>query len=221
MGETAMQRRLMLALSACLVLPVGIATAQSPAPSPSAAQPARLRGVVNSVSATTLEMTLRDGAKATATLPENLRVSEMRSAKLSDIQAESYVGSAAVPQPDGTLRALQVTIFPPAARGAGEGHRPWDLVGNSTMTNGTVGSMTTGTVGSVGGGQDVVLTVRYAGGEQRILVPEDVPVVTFGPGERAMVVPGAQIILSGSRAADGSVTATSITVGKDGLVPPN
>jgi hypothetical protein len=144
----------------------------------------------------------------------------MMPAKLSDIQADSYVGSAAIPQPDGTLRALQVTIFPPAARGAGEGHRPWDLSG-STMTNGTVASMTTGTVGNVGAGQDTVLTVRYAGGEQRILVPEDVPIVTFAPGERAMLVPGAQVIVSGSRAADGAVTAASVTVGKDGMVPPN
>jgi len=212
-----MQRRMILAMTACLALPSGLAMAQAPA----GTQPVRLRGVLDSIGPATLEMTTRDGAKVTARLPENLRVSQMMAAKLSDIQADSYVGSAAVPQPDGTLRALQVTIFPPAARGAGEGHRPWDLGGSSTMTNGTVASMTTGTVGSVGTGQDVVLAVRYAGGEQRILVPEDVPVVTFGPGERAMLVPGAQVIVSGSRAADGAITAASVTVGKDGLVPPN
>jgi hypothetical protein len=211
-----MQRRMILALTVCLALPSGLAMAQAPAGS----QPARLRGVLNSISPTRLDMTTRDGAKVIASLPENLRVSQMMPAKLSDIQADSYVGSAAIPQPDGTLRALQVTIFPPAARGAGEGHRPWDLSG-STMTNGTVASMTTGTVGNVGAGQDTVLTVRYAGGEQRILVPEDVPIVTFAPGERAMLVPGAQVIVSGSRAADGAVTAASVTVGKDGMVPPN
>ena len=117
------------------------------------------------------------------------------------------------PQPDGTLRALQVTIFPPAARGTAEGHFPWDLTPSSTMTNGTVGNITSA--------NGRVLTVKYGNAEKQILVPEDVPVVSFEPGTRELLVPGAQIILNGTRAADGTVTAGSISVGKDGLIPPN
>jgi len=46
------------------------------------------------------------------------------------------------------------------------------------------------------------------------------PVVIFEPGSRSMPVPGARIILFGTRAAHGAVMAKRISVGKDGLVPP-
>ncbi len=214
-----MKRRVFLAFATMAPLPLAMARGQAQTPPQN--QPVRLRGVLDSASADTLDMTTRDGSKVTAHLAANLRVTQMLPARLNDIHADSYIGSAAMAQPDGTLRALQVTIFPPAMRGVGEGHRPWDVVGGSTMTNGTVASMTNGTVGQVRQGEDLVLTVRYAGGEQRILVPEDVPIVTLAPGDKSLLAPGAQIIVNGSRAADGGFTATSVTVGKDGLVPPN
>lgn len=215
-----MKRRLLLAFTAMATFPAALARAQAPA-APQGSSPVRLRGVLDDIDVMTLEMTTREGSKATVHLAQNLRVSQMLPARLSDIRPESYIGSAAVAQPDGTLRALQVTIFPPSMRGIGEGHRPWDLGGGSTMTNGTVTSLTAGTVGQVGTGEDKILLVRYAGGEQRILVPEDVPVVTLAPGDRDLLVSGAQVMVSGSRAPDGGITASSVIVGKDGLVPPN
>jgi hypothetical protein len=97
-------------------------------------------------------------------------------------------------------------------RGTGEGYRPFDLKPQSTMTNGTVGAVT----GSVGR----TLTVSYKGGEKTIIVPPGTPVVTYEPGSRSLLVPGAHIILFGTQAADGKVTANRISVGKNGLVPP-
>jgi hypothetical protein len=212
--DDAMNRRTLLALATTgLALAGTAAMAQAPSPATPSAGPARLRGVVNSVSADTLQMTTRAGMAMTIKLPENLRVNSMFASKLADVQPGSYIGSAATPQPDGTLRALQVTIFPPAARGTAEGHFPWDLTPSSTMTNGTVGNITSA--------NGRVLTVKYGNAEKQILVPEDVPVVSFEPGTRELLVPGAQIILNGTRAADGTVTAGSISVGKDGLIPPN
>lgn len=216
-----MNRRSLLAAVAALSLLPALGFAQAPAnPAPND-RPVRLRGVIDSVTADSLAMTTRTGEKLTVALPANLRVNQMLPAKLSDITADSYIGSAAVAQPDGTLRALQVTIFPPAARGTAAGHFPWDLGSESTMTNGTVATMTNGTVGAVGKGEDMVLTVKYPDGEKRILVPEDAPVVTFIPGDRALLVPGGQIILNGRRAEGGAITAAAVTIGKDGLVPPN
>jgi hypothetical protein len=211
-----MKRRMLLALAGGLSLQAGLARAQAPA-----AQRVRLRGRVDSISADRLEMTLRDGGKASATLSPTLRVTEMTPVKLSDIREDSYVGVAAMSQPDGVLRAMQVVVFPAASRGVGEGHYPWVMGEGSTMTNGTVGSMTAGTVGRVGRGEDLVLTVRYKDGEQRILVPEDAFILTFTPASRDMLAPGSEIILNGSRAADGGITAASINVGKDGVLPPN
>lgn len=211
-----MKRRMLLALIGRLSLPAGLARAQAPA-----AQRVRLRGRIDSIAADKLDMTLRDGSKASATLSPTLRVTEMTPMKLSDIREDSYVGVAAMSQPDGVLRAMQVVVFPAASRGVGEGHYPWVMGEGSTMTNGTVGSMTAGTVRRVGKGEDLVLTVRYKGGEQRILVPEDAAILTFVPASRDMLVPGSEIVLNGSRAAGGGITAASINVGKDGVLPPN
>lgn len=211
-----MKRRMLLALAGGLSLPAGLARAQAPA-----AQRVRLRGRIDSISAERMEMTLSDGGKASATLPANLRVTELMPVKLSDIREDSYIGVAAMRQPDGLLRAMQVMVFPAASRGVGEGHYPWVMGEGSTMTNGTVGSMTTGTVNRVGKGEDLVLTVRYKDGEQRILVPEDAAILTFTPASRDRLVPGTEIILNGTRAADGSIAAASVNVGKDGVLPPN
>jgi hypothetical protein len=48
-------------------------------------------------------------------------------------------------------------------RGTGEGHRPWDLVPNSTMTNATVTQMVKGVQGNE-------ITLKYKEGEKKIVV---------------------------------------------------
>jgi hypothetical protein len=108
--------------------------------------------------------------------------------------------------------ALEIHIFPESMRGSGEGHRPFDLQPESTMTNGTVGDVT------VANGR--TLTVGYKGGQQTVIVPPDTPIVGFEPGDRALLAAGAHAILFGTKQADGSFTAARVLVGKDGLVPP-
>ena len=174
--------------------------------------PARLRGKVDAVSGNTLELTLRNGDKASAQLPSNTRFVWLTKTKLSEINEGSYVGTAAVSQLDGTFKALEVQVFPPSTRGVGEGTREWDLGAGSSMTNGTVGSLTT-TNGRV-------ITIAYKGGEMRVLVPDNVPIVTYEPADRSALTPGANVLVNGMRKTDGTVVASSVSVGKDGLVPP-
>lgn len=203
-------RHLLLAVSASLAVISGAALAQ-PAP---AGQPgaARLRGTIDAVSDGALDMTVRGGGKVHAVLPATLHTTYVVAAKLSDIQPNSYIGTAAAPQPDGTLRALEVHVFPPSMRGTREGTRPYDLQPGSTMTNGTVGSLVN-TNGRVA-------TVRYGNEEKKVLIPDDVPVITFEPADRSALKAGAKVIVNGQRAADGTVTATAVSIGKDGLAPP-
>jgi hypothetical protein len=189
---------------------VGLATtgaAQAQAP-----QAVRIRATIDAADAGSLSLTTRSGDKVTVALAPDTMVTLLVPIKLEDIKPGSFIGSAAMPQADGTQRALEVHVFPESMRGTGEGHRPFDLQPQSTMTNGTVGAVT----GSVGR----TLTVSYKGGEKTIIVPPDTPVVTYEPGSRALLVPGAHIILFGTQAADGKVTANRVSVGKDGLVPP-
>ena len=177
-----------------------------------AQQAVRIRASIDAIDGDTLSLTTRRGEKVSLTLRPNATVLAIVPIALEEIKPGSYIGSAAMGQPDGTLRALEVHVFPEAMRGAGEGHRPFDLEPQSTMTNGTVGEVT------VAAGR--VLQVRYGGGQQSIVVPPGTPVVTYAPGSRALLVPGAHLIANATQDAAGTLSADRISVGKDGLVPP-
>jgi hypothetical protein len=174
--------------------------------------PARVRGTIDQVDGHVLHITSRGGEKLTVTLAPDARVVEVSKIDIGAIKPNSYVGTAAAPQPDGTLKALEVHVFPESMRGSGDGHRPFDLGPNSTMTNGTVGSVV--------GTSDRTITVSYQGGQKTVLVPADVPIVTFEPGTEDEIKPGAHVIVTATKAADGSLSSDRINVGKDGLTPP-
>jgi hypothetical protein len=174
--------------------------------------PFRTRATIDEVGPDSITLTSRSGERLTIALTSNTTVVAIVSIKLEEIKPGSFIGSAAIPQADGTQRALEVHVFPESMRGTGEGHRPFDLQPQSTMTNGTVGSVT-GTTGRT-------LTVTYQGGETTITVPPETPIVTYEPGTRAMLVAGAHVILFGTKGDGGAITPTRIAVGKNGLVPP-
>jgi hypothetical protein len=135
-------------------------------------------------------------------------------AQLSDIKPGVFVGAAAMPGPDGTLAAMEVHIFPEAARGTGEGFRPFDLAPGSTMTNANISAM----IDSVSGPK---LTLTYKGGEQTVVVDKSTPIVTFAPGEAADLKPGASVdIFGAAKAADGSYEAGRFVVGRNGTKVP-
>jgi hypothetical protein len=97
-------------------------------------------------------------------------------------------------------------------KGAGEGHYPWDLGPESTMTNATVDAEAVGSDGRS-------LTLSYKGGQVVVLVPPQTPVVTLEPGQRSMVTAGAHVFVVAA-AGGGRLTAKRVAVGKDGLTPP-
>ena len=204
-------RRLFLAVYIGLAFTSGAVLAQ-PAPAVQVG-PVRLRGTIEAVADGALDLLVSGGGKVHVVLPVTLRTTYVVAAKLSDIQPDSYIGTAAAPQADGTLKALEVHVFPPSMRGSGEGFRPYDLEGGgSTMTNGTVGNLV-GTNGRVA-------TVRYGNGEKKVLIPDDVPVVSFEPTDRSALKAGAKVVVNGQRSADGTLTAAAVNIGKDGLTPP-
>ena len=146
-------------------------------------------------------------------IADTARIVAVAKATLADIKPGSYVGIAAMPRPDGSQMALEVLIFPEAMRGAGEGHRPWDLLPESTMTNATVAETVTRTDGPT-------LTLRYKEGEKLIVVPPEAPIVTFVPADRSDLKPGTRVMATVVKAAEGPATLNSIVVGKDGVDPP-
>ena len=119
-----------------------------------------------------------------------------------------------MPQADGTLKALEVLVFPEAARGTGEGHRGWDLMPQSTMTNATVDELV---VGGTAGNR--TLKLKYKDGEKTLMVPTDAPIVTVKPGDASLLVVGAKLLIT-AEMKDGKPTATRITAGRNGFAPP-
>ncbi|MEX3857979.1 DUF5666 domain-containing protein [Paraburkholderia sp. BR10923] len=176
------------------------------------AVPTGVRGTVTSLSGDLLKVHTRDGQDVDVKLAADTPIRGVTLANVTDIKPDSYVGTAAIPQSDGTLKALEVHVFPPSMRGSGEGHRPWDLGANSTMTNGTVGSLV------VSNGRTI--TVKYKDGEKKIVIPQDVPIVSLEPGSRALLTPGAKVVLFAHKEADGSMAANFISAGEHGVTPP-
>ncbi|HVY57349.1 MAG TPA: hypothetical protein VHA77_05815 [Xanthobacteraceae bacterium] len=175
-------------------------------------QTARLRGTIEKLDGNVLTIKSRDGAEQRVVLAKDAQVVGVAKASLSDVKEGSYVGSAAMPQADGTQKALEVHIFAPSQRGTGEGHRPFTIP-NSTMTNGTVGQTVTGVDGQT-------LTVKYSGGEKKIVVPPGTPIVQYQVGDRSELKPGASVSIANAvKKPDGSFEAARVNVGRDGVVP--
>lgn len=179
----------------------------------SAQQTQRLRGTIEKVDGGTLVIKAASGEVALK-LADNAVVVGVTKATIADIKEGSYIGSGALPQPDGTQKAVEVHIFAESQRGTGDGHRTnWDGAPGGTMTNGAVGQ----TVSSVDG---PVITVKYKDGEKKVIVGPDVPIVRYEIGDRSELKPGAAVsVTAAAKQPDGTFTAGRINVGRDGVVP--
>jgi hypothetical protein len=175
--------------------------------------PQRLRGTIEALNGNVLSITTREGDKVDVNLSDGFRVNYGVPKTLADIQDNSFVGAAAIER-DGKLVALEVLVFPEAARGSGEGHYPWDLTPDSNMTNATVNGLTPE-------GDGVVMNVKYPDGEKEIVVPSDIPVWTFEPGDASLLTAGKAVFIGARKLDDGTFTAGSVIVEKDGFKPPN
>jgi hypothetical protein len=189
------------------------ARAQAQAPQ---GKPLTIRGKIAAVEKGALKVTTSAG-DVLVKFADDVRVGAVEAAKLSDIGAGNYVGTTAVKQPDGTLKALEVHIFPESSRGTGEGHRPWDLQPGSTMTNANVDKIEAFAAEKV---QGQLLTLKYKDGEQKIFVPPGTPIVKNVAGDRSLLQPGTGVYIAAVRGEDATITATRITAGIGGIMPP-
>jgi hypothetical protein len=195
------------ALLAIAVAAVSAVSAQQP-------PTVRIRGTIEAVDGPMLSVKSRDGTDMKVRVADNVAVFGVARTELSEIKEGSYIGVTAMPEPDGTQKAIAVHIFPESQRGAAEGFRPWDLRPNSTMTNATVAETVKGSDGHN-------ILVKYKDGEKKVLVPPGTPIVTFVAGDKSELKPGAKIIIfSAAKKDDGTLEAARINVGRDGITPP-
>jgi hypothetical protein len=210
MREEAMPRTIacslrMIGFAAILAAPV--AWAQE-------APPVRVRGTIEGViNSAGYVVKTRDGAELKVTLPEKPQIAGIVKASFSDIKEGLFVGVTALPKPDGSLSALEVHIFPEAMRGTGEGHYPWDLRPQSTMTNANIEQIVAAVDGRT-------LTLKYKDGEKKIFVPAEAPIVAYVPGDKSDLKPGAKVLIIAAKQPDGTLQGRAWRVGRDGLTPP-
>ena len=202
-----MTKRLIGVTALGLMLAASTSFAQQP-------QTVRVRGTVEAADGPMITVKSRDGQSYKIKLTDNAVVRGIVKAPLSDIKANSFIGVTGMPQADGSQKAVEIHIFPEAMRGTGEGHRPWDLVPSSTMTNATVAQMVKGVSGDE-------ITLKYKDGEKKIVVAPDTVIVTYVPGDRSELKPGAKIfIAAANKKDDGTLEASVVSVGRDGVAPP-
>jgi hypothetical protein len=197
-----------LAASLTIILALGSLAWAQQAPT------VRIRGTIESVDGAVLTIKSREGTDMKVRMTDNVAVFGVVKTALSEIKEGSYIGVTAMPEPDGTQKAVAVHIFPENQRGAAEGFRPWDQRPGSTMTNATVAQTVKGT-----DGQNIL--VKYKDGEKKVLVPPETPIVTFVAGDKSELKPGAKVIIfSATKKEDGTLEATRVNVGRDGITPP-
>jgi len=174
----------------------------------------RVRGTIEKAEGNVLSLKSSDGAELKLTLTGNAMIVAVVKASMADIKEGTFLGSAAMPQPDGSQRALEVHIFPEQMRGTGEGHRPYSPVPNSTMTNGAASGTT------VAGVEGATILLKYKGGEKKIVVPPNAPILRYEIGSKGDLKAGARFtVTAATRKPDGTLEAARIHVGRDGAVP--
>jgi hypothetical protein len=174
--------------------------------------PGVARGTIAALDHGNLVLKVADGTIETIALGKDWTVTVLKPVAIDAIQPGSFIGTAEMPQKNGTGRSLEVHVFPPGVK-AGEGHYAWDLREGSMMTNGTVGKVT-----SKSNGRELLVT--YPNGQRRIVVSPDVPIVQFTNGDRSLVKPGIPAFLIVVKSPTGELTSNGVAIGVDGAQPP-
>ncbi len=178
-----------------------------------AQQTMRVAGTVESFDGRVLTIKSDKLGEMKLNLTGDAAVFGVAKATIADVKPGAFIGVGAMPQPDGSQRAIQVTVFAEVQRGLGEGHRPWDARPNSTMTNATVEQTVAGVDGQV-------VMVKYKDGEKKIVIPPDAVILAYAVGSKDELKPGARIaIVRAMKKPDGSLEANRVNVGRGDAVP--
>lgn len=183
------------------------------------AQSQLVRGTIERVDGNTIYGKGADGSAITLKLTDKATITAVLKATIADIKPGDYVGSGAVPQADGSQRAVEVHIFPKPQEDGGHFYEGWYGAPNGTMTNGFVQPVTVSTVTLAGAG-DPSIVVKYPQGEKRIIVPANAHIVRNVSGSRDDLKAGAAFrTQAASKQPDGTYAASSVNVGRDGAQP--
>lgn len=210
---TFMTRRTAGAAAFALLLSASFAATQAQQMAPPGGAPpppTRVRGTIEKVDGQMLTIKAQDGTPYMVKVVDNGPVRDIVKSSLSDIQVGSYLAVTAMPQPDGSQKALAILVFPAGPKPP-DGFSQWDFKPGSTMTNATVDTTAAGVDGQK-------LTVKYKDGEKTIIVPANAEITTIKPSNMANVKAGEKImIFAAKKQPDGTYEAPNIAVGDYGV----
>jgi len=203
--------------------------------SPATRGPERVGGTVQRLDGSALTVETSTGSVRVHLSPSTA-VDTVVATDRAHITDGSFLGVGSVTAPDGSQRAVEITVFPEAMRGTGEGSYAWNrpgVDGGGRMTNGSAGSlrMTNGTAsgsrmtnGTVAQAGRSTLTLTYKHGASRdsqtLTIPSDIPIVALEPARSADLRPGVHVLVFADRDSRGELIAERVLAGKNGLVPP-
>jgi hypothetical protein len=184
----------------------------SPGPASADGTPVRVRGTVVSLDGSKLVVHAKDGKDITVSLKDKYAALAVVKSSMDEIKQGTFIGTATEPLPDGSLRAVEVVVFPDSLRGFAEGHYSWDLGPKSMMTNATIAQKVQKVDGET-------IDVTYKGGGKKITIPANAPIVGLVPSEHSDIEPGANVFVPTEKQADGTLLSGAVLFGK-GVVPP-
>jgi hypothetical protein len=181
----------------------------------------RVSGTIERVDGNTIYGKGPDGSAVTLKLADNVAITAVLKATFADIKPGDYVGTGAVPQADGSQKAVELRIFPRPQADGGHFYEGWPGAANGTMTNGFV--QPAGTVGATlagAGAGDPSIVVKYPQGEKRIVISPNAHVVRNVFGSKDDLKAGAAFRANAAaKQPDGTYTASAVSVGRDGARP--
>ena len=181
-------------------------------------QTQRVSGTIERVDGNTIYGKGPDGSAIILKLADNVAITAVLKATFADIKPGDYVGTGAVPQADGSQKAVELRIFPRPQADGGHYSDEWNGAPKGTMTNGFV--QPTGTVGAtLAGAGDPSIVVKYPQGEKRIVIPANAHVVRNALGTKDDLKAGAVFRVQATKQPDGTYSTSAIAVGRDGARP--
>jgi hypothetical protein len=216
--EVAMSRMRILIATALVAFLAASLTLSATLAQRQQQQGERLSGTIDRMLGGFIFATGRDGGTVTIKLADKATITTVLKATVADIKPGDYIGSGAVPQADGSQKAVEVHIFARPQTDGGHHYAGWYGAPNGTMTNGFVQPIVVGVAGTEGGNQSFV--VKYPEGEKTIIVPASAHIARYVVGSKDDLKPGTPFrIQTAAKQPDGTYTAASISVGKDGGRP--
>jgi hypothetical protein len=188
----------------------------------------RIHGVVSLFDGNDLVIKSDSGKAVTVRVPPEARLVHRRMLTLSDVKTGDFVGSLALRDATGRLRALGLRVFQNAAETGGEGQNPVSTDPSRIVTDGSVsavsvsdGRLTLSFHGSTAAAGSDDCTGRAAPGgwgctgSADLVVARGVPIVAISSGDASLLRAGAIVSVTAIADAASVLSATAVTVERD------